>query len=160
MLPLVVKNVVEEKKWLTPEEMVDCMAVSQTLPGAIIVNNSVFIGRKVAGLPGSAAAFLGAVLPSLICIIVVSLFLKQISDIPQVTGFFKGALAAAAGLVTVSCFRLGKGVIKKPGEWFIAIFAFAAVVFLNLSVLWVILGACMAGAALWLIRQHRGRKAR
>jgi chromate transporter len=158
MLPLMMDQVVSKKGWMNDEEMVDCLAISQTIPGAVIINNSVFIGRKVGGVSGAIAAFFGTVLPSLICIIIVLLFLERISEIPQVIGFFKGALAAAAGLVAVACVRVGKGILKGPGDWVIALGGFTAVVFFHVSILWIIPAGCLAGALLFLIRRRRGRR--
>jgi len=160
MLPLVIKYAVEKRGWLSREEMVDCMAISQTLPGPVIVNNSIFIGQRVAGFAGSCSAFIGSILPSFICIIIISTFLDRISGIPQVAGFFKGALAAAAGLVAVACFRIGKDVVKRLPDWLIAIAAFVAVAFLHISVLWAIAGGCVIGLLLWLIRGWRRREGR
>ena len=160
MLPLLMEQVVGKEKWMTEEEMLDCLVVSQTIPGAVIINNSVFIGRKVAGGAGSLAAYLGAVLPSLICILVILLFLGRISHIPQVLGFFKGALAASAGLVAVSCFRVGKGILKRPGDVLLMMMAFGAVIFLRVSVLWVILAGCVLGCLLSMYRNSRRARRR
>jgi chromate transporter len=155
MVPLLMDQLVQKKQWLTEEEMADCLAISQTIPGAIVVNISVYIGRRVAGGLGTIAAYLGAVLPSLVCIIVILLFLTKINHIPLVTGFFKGGLAAAAGLVAVSCFRVGKGIIKRPGDVLLMLMAFGAVIFLRVSVLWIILAGCVMGCLLSIYRVSR-----
>lgn len=52
MIPLIEKEVVENKKWVTPEEVVDVFAVAQSMPGAIAINSSTFIGYKISGKKG------------------------------------------------------------------------------------------------------------
>lgn len=68
MLPILQREVVERKRWVTSEEVMDFYAVSQGLPGIIAVNVSVFIGYHVRRVPGAVAAALGTVSPCLVII--------------------------------------------------------------------------------------------
>ena len=152
MIPLVIEAVVEKKKWMTKEEIIDSVAISQTVPGAIIVNNSIFIGRTVAGFPGAIAAFLGVVIPSFLCIVLIMQFLDKIIDNSHVLGFFKGALAAAAALIAVACFKIGKEIIRNISEVIIAIICFVLIVFFNVSVIAVIIAGAVVGLILYYSR--------
>jgi chromate transporter len=139
--------------------MVDCMAVAQAIPGAVISNASVYIGQKRAGLPGAIAACLGALLPAFASIIIVMLFLDQIIHYPRVLGFFKGALAGAAALVALICVRLGKNIVKHPADWLLVLITFALIVFLNINTVWVLLGGAVCGFPLYALRLKRSAKA-
>ena len=158
MIPLVMDTVVKKKKWMTQEEVVDAVAICQSLPGTIIVNNSIFIGRKVAGLPGAIAAFFGVVLPSYACIIIVMQFYDKIVENTYVLGFFKGALAGAAALIAVSCYRIGKDIIKSIPDIAIAVIGFILIIFFNASIILVIIGAAVAGLSLYFIRMKIEKK--
>ena len=68
MLPMIQKEIVEEKKWATEEEVLDYYAVGQCTPGIIAVNTATFIGYKVQGIIGAIVATLGVVFPSYIII--------------------------------------------------------------------------------------------
>lgn len=158
MLPLVIDAVVDKKKWMTKEEIVDSMAISNTIPGTIIVNNSVFIGRTVAGIPGAIAAILGVVLPSFICIVVIMQFLDKIIDNSYVLGFFKGALVAATALIAVACFGIGKDIIKKITDVVIALIAFVLIVFCNISIIFIIIGGAVVGLILYFLRFYINKR--
>ena len=67
MLPIIQKEVVEKKKWVDSEDVLDYYAIGQCIPGIIAVNTAIFIGNKKKGVWGGIAAALGAVFPSLPC---------------------------------------------------------------------------------------------
>lgn len=152
MIPLVIDVVVEKKKWMSKEDIIDSVAISQSTPGAMIINNSIFVGRAIAGFPGAIAALLGVAIPSFVCIVIIMQFLDKIVDNSHVIGFFKGALAASAGLIAVACFKLSKNIIKNIADIVIALISFVLIVFLNVSVIYVIIGGAIAGFVLYYSR--------
>ena len=79
MIPLMQKYAVDDQKWLTEEEMVDCIAISYSVPGVVAINAATFIGKKKYGMTGAVIATLGVTLPSLFCIIAIVLFLYHSS---------------------------------------------------------------------------------
>lgn len=153
MLPLVHSTIVDKKGWMSDTEMVDCLAVAQSLPGAVIINAATYIGKKEKGIVGSLFATLGVVLPSFICIIILVSLLSYIGENEYINGFFKGALSAAAGLVAVSCWKMGKMVYKDPVDIIIMIIVFALVIFFKVNVVWIILGSIPFGFAMYNIRK-------
>ena len=80
MLPMIQKEIVEEKKWATEEEVLDYYAVGQCTPGIIAVNTATFIGYKVQGIIGAIVATLGVVFPSLIIITIIAALLKNFAS--------------------------------------------------------------------------------
>ena len=155
MLPLIHKLVVDDKKWLDEDETVDCLAVSQALPGVIVINSATYIGKRLCGLTGSLAATLGVIMPSFIIIIAVVTLLGSISGNPAVDGAFMGIKAAVCALVVVSAVRLGKKIIKGPFQWALAIIAFVMIAVFDITALWAIILGAVAGILYQIIKLNR-----
>ena len=150
MIPLMQGIIVDKKKWMTEEEIVDCIAVSQGLPGVIAINMATYIGHQKKGIGGAVAATIGVILPSLVIIIAVVELLRGIGDNRYVNGALTGIKAAATGLIAYSAYKVGAQVLKGPFQWVLAAAAFGAIILLDVNAVWVIL----AGIALGLIYEH------
>jgi len=133
MLPLIHKEVAEKKKWIEDEEMVDIIAISQSVPGAIAVNASILVGKKVAGIKGAVAAAFGVIFPAFASILLLLVFLYGFRDNVYVDKVFSGIKAASAALILVSAVKLGKSAIKNKFGYIIATIAFLIIVVLNLN---------------------------
>ncbi|WP_443110693.1 chromate transporter [Caloramator sp. mosi_1] len=108
MVPLIQEEVVDKKKWIDKEEFLDILAVSQSTPGALAVNMSVYIGYRLRGVLGSIFAALGCVLPSFLSILFIAAFLTNFLDYKYVKKFFQGAGPAVAALIFILHLRLQK----------------------------------------------------
>lgn len=115
MLPIIQKEIIEGRGWITNEEVVDYYAVSQCLPGVIAVNTSLFVGNKVRGKPGGIAAALGVVTPSVIIITIIAAFIQNFLDYPAVQHAFYGIRVVVCALITQAIVKLWKTAIK---DWF------------------------------------------
>lgn len=155
MIPLIQDIVVNRKHWMSDEEAVDCIAVSQGLPGVIAINMATYIGQQKKGLPGAVAATVGVILPSFIIIILVIKVLKGFGDNRYVSGALTGIKAAATGLIAVAAWRLGKQVLRGPFQWVLAVGAFAAIAFFGVNAVWAILAGIAAGLIWSRIRERR-----
>jgi chromate transporter len=156
MLPLIRKEVVDKRGWMKDDEMLDAFAIGQSMPGAIAVNVSVFVGRKVAGYAGAIAAAFGVVLPAFVSIIIVLLILTGLRDNPYVDKVFTGIKAASAALILLSVIKLGKSAITDKHGWVIAVASFIAVAVLNLHAVWVVLFAGLYGYFRYLYNRRKG----
>jgi len=156
MLPLIQSAVVKEKNWMTEEEMIDCIALSQSLPGMIAVNTAIYIGNKKKGLAGSLAASLGAILPAFVSILIILLFLSSIEDNQYVNGAFEGIKAASVALIAVAAYKLGKQVVKGKFGILIAAISFLLIIFAGINAIWVIVFGGFAGLALYWYRRKKG----
>ncbi len=150
MLPVIQKEVVDVHGWATNEEVLDYYAIGQSTPGIIAINTATFVGFKTGGLPGAIAATAGMVSPSLIIIMTIAAFFSQFRENPIVQSAFKGAGAAVVALMVLTVVKMGKKVIKDRFGYFLALAAFAAVVLLPVSPIWIILAAAISGI---IIRQ-------
>ena len=90
MVPLIENEIVTKRKWIAQEDFIDLLAISQSAPGILAVNISIFIGYKLRGIRGSIVTALGTILPSFIIILAIALFFHSFKDNPIVERIFKG----------------------------------------------------------------------
>ena len=81
MLPILQREVVENKHWATEEELTDYYAIGQCTPGIIAVNTATFIGQKYKGIAGGIVATLGVVFPSLVIISILAGLINNFADL-------------------------------------------------------------------------------
>lgn len=155
MLPVIHKEIVDKNKWMTDEQMLDVFAVSQSMPGVIAINASIYVGYRLEGLPGALAATLGSVLPSFISILLIVTVLSFVQGNPYVEKAFAGIRAAAAALILRAAIKLGKQSMKKWTDIAIAAAAFVMIVFFNINVVFAILMGAAAGLILFVIGRVR-----
>jgi len=106
MIPQIQQVATEEKKWLDNEEMLDCIALGQSLPGVIAINIGTYVGYRKRGIAGALAATIGVVLPAFVSILVLAAVLGAIGDNRFVAGAFIGIKAAVCGLLIVTSVKL------------------------------------------------------
>ena len=155
MLPLIQQTVVTDKGWMSEEEMVDCVAVAQSMPGVIAINAATYVGARRNGFLGALAATIGVIMPSFIIIILAVLFLGAVGENRYINGAFTGIKAASCALILYSAYKLGKQVLKGKFEWIIALAAFALIIFLDVTALWAIVGGAILGV---IYQSYRLRK--
>ena len=149
MLPMLQKEVVENKKWATNEEIMDYYAIGQCLPGMIAVNTAAFIGQKMRGTKGGYACAMGVVFPSFVIIAVIAAFISGFADLAVVRNAFAGIRVCVCVLIYNAVLKLWKKAIIDWKALVIFAAVFLASTFTDLSpILFVIL----AGAAGILIQ--------
>lgn len=145
MLPMLQKEVVENRKWATEEEVLNYYAVGQCTPGVIAVNTATFIGYKQKGVLGAIAATTGVVFPSLIIIMIIAAFISNFSDLAIVQYAFSGIRVAVAVLVVNAIIKLWKSGIKDIIGVIIFAVTFLLSVIFDLSPVYIIIGAIFVG---------------
>ena len=148
MLPMLEKEVVDEKKWATSEELLDYYAVGQATPGIIAVNTATFIGYKVKGMLGALFATAGVVFPSLVIIIIIATCLQNFAKYEIVQRAFSGIRVAVAVLIIDAIAKLWKNsVIDKVGILiFLVTFIFGS--FFNISPIYIVISSAILGLIL------------
>ena len=145
MIPLIEAEVVDKHKWLDKEEFMDILVVSQSLPGALAINCSTFIGYKIHGVLGGVIAMLAVTLPSFIIILLLATVFMQFRDNYYVNLAFKGITAAVPMLVLVGVVSLSKGVKRNTLNLIIIILALIALVIFNIHPVIVIASSAIYG---------------
>ena len=161
MIPQIQQVVVKDKGWLSEEEMVACIAVSQSMPGVIAINSATYIGRKTNGFSGAAAATTGVIAPSFLIIILIVSFLGMVGENHYIQGAFVGIKAAVCGLILISAVKLGKQILKGPFQWILAVAAFLAIGVFGITAVWAVLAGAVVGIlynTLWLERKNREKE--
>lgn len=114
VLPVVQREMVERRRWMTQEEFVEEWAVAQTMPGPNVVNLSLVIGNRCFGLSGALAALAGMLLiPSLVVLALATVYAVFASD-PRVAGALRGMAAVTAGMVIATGVKLGATLRRHP----------------------------------------------
>ncbi|MBR3836916.1 MAG: chromate transporter [Clostridia bacterium] len=113
MISIIENEVVSEKKWLTHDEMMDITVVAESSPGPLAINTATFVGYKTAGVPGSAIATAGVILPSLVIIYIIAMFLENFLAIKWVESAFGGIQAAVAFLIFGAGWKMFSKMKKK-----------------------------------------------
>lgn len=145
MIPIVQKELVETRKLLSEQDFLDSVAFASGLPGAIIVNLSVFIGNKISGTLGALVSALGAVLPAYLSMIVLATLFGTISDSPQIQAIFLGIRPTIIVLIGISVYNLARySQYDRNGKTF-AFAALLALLILKISAVFVIVSAGLAG---------------
>jgi len=112
MIPLIERELVDKKKWISQDEMVDILSISQAFPGAVAVNSAILIGRKLGGYTGALFALIGVILPSFLIILIVARLFIYISNISIIKAALKGISSAIVALLVVAAVRIAKTGIK------------------------------------------------
>ncbi len=159
IIPLLQIEAVERRKWLTKEELLDIMAISQTFPGAIFVNSSTMIGYKVCGFKGSAVATAASLIPVFTLILVITTFFWNYTENAYVKKAFSGILLSVTALILHSITKMWKSSVRNYFDILLVVLASAALLLFKLNAVFVILGALAAGF-IYNLRQISNSKER
>ena len=139
MMPFLEDEVVKTRGWLTAQEFVDFVAISESTPGPFAVNIATYIGTEKAGFFGAVAATLGLVLPSFIIILVIAKFYDKFKKSNAVKGAMKGLTPVSIGMVTAAVFSIGSVVFFPLGFSFGTMITYSFITSLIICALMVVL---------------------
>ncbi len=157
MIPLIKREVVEEKHWLTDDEIFDLIAIAESTPGPLAVNSATFVGSRIAGWQGALAATSGVILPSFFVILILSQLLTGIEDIPLVKSAFQGIRAGVLALIGNALASLFLKLPKQAFSYSVMALAFVMACFLHINAILVLL-FCAAAGILWNRYRERGKR--
>lgn len=154
MIPLIEREVVERKGWISREDFLDLLAIAQSAPGVFAVNISIFIGYRMRKSIGSICCALGTVLPSIIIILAIALFLGNYRDNQIVENVFKGIRPAVIALILTPTIRLAAKAGLNKWTWWVPVVTALLIWWLGVSPVWIIF-ATIIGAILYYIFKLR-----
>lgn len=160
MIPLIQKEVVEKKRWIDEEDFMDVLAISQSAPGLLAVNISIFLGYKLRGVKGSTVATLGSVLPSFLIILLIAMFFAGYQDNPVVIKIFKGIRPVVVALIAVPVVNMAK---KAKLNIYTGTFAVATallIAFLKVSPLYILLVTGVVFVCMMFVKKNQDKKDR
>ena len=149
MFPLMKREVVDSRQWISDEEMVDYYALGQSVPGIIAMNTATLVGFRKRGIPGALVSAGGMALPSLVVILFVAAFLTPYFDYPVVQKAFAGIRAAVVAMIVMAVWQVGKKSVNSISKGLIAIGAFLALAVTTLNPVLLILSGALLGLILF-----------
>ena len=158
MMPMLQKELIEKKQWLTEEELIDYYAVGQSTPGIIAVNVATFVGYKKSGILGGIFGTLGIISPSLIIIMILANLINSISDYPIVQKALTGINVAVAALLTSVIINFAKKTIKNVWNAIFMLISFLLIFALKVPSFIVILFGLATGIILTFIHKKKETK--
>ena len=156
MLPLIEEEMTK-RGWISAEDIQDIIVLAQSAPGILAVNMAIYTGHKIRGLKGSIVSAAGAVLPSLIIILLIAMFFTEFKENDIVRRIFQGVRPAAVALILVPAVRMARSGCKSWWTWAIAAASLLGVAFLKVSPIWIILVTLSVAVCISLIRQKKER---
>ena len=155
MIPLFEDEFVRKREWIACEDMVNMIALSQSVPGAIAVNCGILIGYRLGKLKGALIAVLGTILPSLIVLTALTYVYEAVRDNPYVAGALRGIRAAVIALLVSAFWRFSKPFRKDIVAIAAFVAAFLISLLLDVNSIYIILGAIVFGitAGIWRIKK-------
>lgn len=151
MIPLIEKELIENKKWINKDELVEIFTISQMTPGPIATNAATFIGNKMGGFWGAIFATIGVVMPSLIIITFIAAFLSVNFDNIYIQKVFTGLRAGISAMILFSVKRLSKSVFIDKIAYFIFFITMCLLIFTNFSPVYMILISGIAAISVYFI---------
>ena len=146
MIPILEVEMVEKKKWIDRERIVDIFAVSQSIPGAVAVNSATYLGYDIAGVPGAVAALLGIVIPTFIIIIILAMLFGSVQSNRYVYAALKGIKPVIIALIAMAAYKMGRVSLVDFKCWGICIIGFIVLLlFKDLNIIFIIISGAFAG---------------
>jgi chromate transporter len=163
MIPLIENICVENKKWITHDEMMNITVIAESTPGPVAINCATYVGYKKGKLPGAIIATLGMILPSFAIIYAVSRFLNGFLEITWVSNAFRGIKIAVGILIVDAAIKMLKKMKQKPMQISIVICSvltmFLIKVFaVNISSMILMLAAAFIGIIVFVIKNNMEKR--
>jgi len=155
MLPMLQRELVETRHWVTEAELADYYAIGQCTPGIIAVNVATFVGYRQKKLLGSLVSTMGFLVPPLILITIIAAFITNFADLQLVKYAFSGIRVCVCVLILNAIIKLWKNAIV--GRLALVLFAviFVLAVFTSVSAPILVLGAGIFGLVLHFVRKEK-----
>lgn len=157
MIPIIENETSKKRKWISGEDLLDVVAISESTPGPIAICAASFIGFKTAGVLGAFFATLGVVLPSFVIIYIISLLLSNFAQLDIVKYAFTGIRAGVLALIIKAVVSMFKKAPKNTLAYIIMALSFMLVVIFSTNVLAIILSSAVIGIVASIIERKRGK---
>ncbi|MDO5403022.1 MAG: chromate transporter [Eubacteriales bacterium] len=160
IVSLLKNKFVDQYHWIDIDEMLDLVAIAQSSPGAIAVNGAIVVGYKLAGIAGVIVSVLGAILPPMIIISIVSYFYTIFSTNTVIAAMLSGMKAGVGAVITSVVYDMGKGIVKSHDiiNICVMVISFCVNYFLGINVIFIILSVGSLGFARALIHEKKEGK--
>jgi chromate transporter len=153
MLPIMRRELIASRQWISDEEFLDCVAIGQCTPGVIAVNMATFVGYTRAGVIGGIAATLGVVFPSVVIITVIAAFLSGFENNVYVKSAFAGIRVCVCVLIVNTVIGMWKSAVPSRAAYIIFALVLIPAVFMNVPLALLVVFAGVCGIAVARIKE-------
>ena len=158
MMPMMQRELVDKRNWITEEDLIDYYAIGQSTPGIIAVNVSTFVGYKRMGIIGGIIGTLGVISPSLLIIMILANLIDSVDEFPVVQRALRGVNVAVAALLTSVIYKFAKKTIKNIWHVLYMLVSFSLIYFLKVQSYWIIIGSLVIGCIIAFVNQKKLKK--
>ena len=155
MMPIMQRELIEKRGWVTEEELIDYFAIGQSTPGIIAVNVATFVGYKRLGWFGGIIGTLGVVTPSWVIIMLLAGAISSVDKYPLAQKALHGINVAVAALLTSVIVKFAKKTIKNVWNAVFMLLAFVLIYFFKVQSVWIIIASLITGSLLTLYKQKK-----
>lgn len=155
MLPIIQKELIEKRKWLKDEEILEAYSLAQSIPGVIASNTAVLVGYRLAGVLGAIVALLGVISPSIMIILFIGLVFTKVNEYPVVQKAFKGIRVAVLALLCMSVIRMIKESLIDIFTGLLAMLSFILVIVSIVSPIYILLASALLGILIYYRREKQ-----
>lgn len=154
MLPIIEKELVIKRNWVTKDTLLDYFAIGQATPGIIAVNVATFLGYSRAGILGAIIATLGVVTPSIIIISIIAKFLSGFSENITVKKALAGINVVVAALLTKVLWGFRKKIFSSILAFILFLLAFLGIAFFNVNTILVVVASIFIGLGFFFLNNN------
>ena len=154
MLPIIEKELVIKRNWVTKDTLLDYFAIGQATPGIIAVNVATFLGYSRAGILGAIVATLGVVTPSIIIISIIPKFLSGFSENITVKKALSGINVVVAALLTKVLWGFRKKIFSSILSFVLFLLAFLGIAFFNINTVVIVIGSIFIGLGFFFLNNN------
>lgn len=155
MIPLMEKELVDKHAWLSREEFLDLLAISQTMPGIFAANMAASVGQRLRGFAGAAVAVVSNILMPILIILALAVFFRQFADNRIVAAVFRGVRPAVVALIAAPVFKMAKSAGITWSTLWIPVLAALLIACFGVSPIWVV-AVAVAGGWIYGMMLKRG----
>ena len=159
MAPILMKEVVEKRGWIKEDELVECFALAQSLPGVVAVNVAVFIGHRLKGIAGAVTAVIASIIPAVAGILLFVALLEAFPLDHILSQGLKGVKSASVALIACTVIRMGKSVLTSKLDLVLFAAAFAASMFFDTNAILLVLLYALLGVINYLVYRKKNENA-
>lgn len=151
---LMIQKEITRRGWISEEEFPDLITLSQTAPGLLAVNISIFTGYRLRSKAGAFVATLGSCAPPFLIILAIAVFFSGYADNEYVIRAFKGMRPAVVALIAVPMIKMARACCKKWWQWGVTATSLALVAFLKLSPIYILIVTVIVGVSVTIGIEH------
>lgn len=158
MLPMLKYELVEKKKWIDEDTLLDCYAVGQCTPGIIAVNTATYVGYIKKGLSGAIAGTAGMITPSIVLITILSMFLSNFLDNVWIQHALMGIRGVVCALMLNTVISLAKKSLVSPLCAVVGVAAAVLALLTDIPTVLIVFGAAVLGLLYEAVKRIKGGK--